>query len=45
MIQVKFLLKFIAYTFGYEQGLKVENQSKYLEKLNEWGFKTNPLIN
>ena len=39
----KIPLKFIAYTFGYEQGLKVENQSKYLEKLNEWGFKTNPL--
>ena len=38
----KIPLKFIAYTFGYEQGLKVENQSKYLEKLNEWGFKTNP---
>ena len=39
----KIPLKFIAYTFGYEKGLKVENQSKYLEKLNEWGFKINPL--
>jgi len=38
----KIPLKFIAYTFGYEQGLKVESQIKYLDKLNEWGFKTNP---
>ena len=39
----KIPLKFIAYTFGYEQGLKIENQFEYLKKLNEWGFKTNPL--
>ena len=39
----KIPLKFIAYTFGYEKGLKVDNQSDYLKKLNEWGFKTNPL--
>ncbi len=39
----KIPLKFIAYTFGYEKGLKVNNQSDYLKKLNEWGFKTNPL--
>ena len=39
----KIPLKFIAYTFGYEQGLKIENQIEYLKKLNEWGFKTNPL--
>ena len=39
----KIPLKFIAYTFGYAQGLKVENQFEYLNKLNEWGFKTNPL--
>ena len=39
----KIPLKFIAYTFGYEKGLKVENQSDYLKKLNEWGFKINPL--
>ena len=36
-------LKFIAYTFGFENGLKVENQSDYLKKLKEWGFKINPL--
>jgi DNA ligase (NAD+) len=39
----KIPLKFIAYTFGFEKGLKVENQFQYLKKLNEWGFKTNPL--
>ena len=39
----KIPLRFIAYTFGYEQGLKIENQFEYLKKLNEWGFKTNPL--
>ena len=39
----KIPLKFIAYTFGYEKGLKIENQIEYLKKLNEWGFKTNPL--
>ena len=39
----KIPLKFIAYTFGYEEGLKIENQIEYLKKLNEWGFKTNPL--
>ena len=39
----KIPLKFIAYTFGYEQGLKVESQFEYLKKLNEWGFKTNSL--
>ncbi len=39
----KIPLKFIAYTFGFESGLKIKNQFEYLEKLNEWGFKTNPL--
>ena len=39
----KIPLKFIAYTFGYENGLKVNNQSDFLKKLSEWGFKTNPL--
>ena len=38
----KIPLKFIAYTFGYEKGLKAENQSNFLKKLAEWGFKTNP---
>ena len=39
----KIPLKFIAYTFGYEKGLNTANQFQFLRKLNEWGFKTNPL--
>ncbi len=39
----KIPLKFIAYTFGYEKGLLVNNQFDYLKKLSQWGFKTNPL--
>ncbi len=39
----KIPLKFIAYTFGFEKGLKVGNQSDYLKRLKNWGFKTNPL--
>ena len=39
----KIPLKFIAYTFGFEKGLQVNNQYDYLKKLSEWGFKTNPL--
>ena len=38
----KIPLKFIAYTFGYENGLNVNYQSEYLAKLKKWGFKTNP---
>ena len=36
-------MNFIAYTFGFEKGLKVENQFDFLKKLDDWGFKTNPL--
>ncbi len=39
----KIPLKFVAYTFGYQKGLSVNNQFEYLKKLSEWGFKTNPL--
>ena len=39
----KIPLKFIAYTFGFEKGLNVKNQFDFLKKLNQWGFKTNPL--
>ncbi len=39
----KIPLNFIAYTFGFEQGLNEKKQSDYLNKLKEWGFKTNPL--
>ena len=38
----KIPLRFIAYTFGHEKGLNIENQFEYLKKLDEWGFKTNP---
>ena len=38
----KIPLKFIAYTYGYEKGLAVSTQSKFLEKLKKWGFKINP---
>ncbi len=39
----KIPLKFIAYTFGFVNDLKVKNQFDYLKKLSDWGFKTNPL--
>tara|TARA_B100000902_G_scaffold360694_1_gene377587 strand:+ start:1540 stop:3570 length:2031 start_codon:yes stop_codon:yes gene_type:complete len=39
----KIPLKFIAYTYGFEKGLKIDNQSNFLKKLSQWGFKTNPL--
>ena len=39
----KIPLKFIAYTFGHEKGLKVTNQIDFIKQLNKWGFKTNPL--
>ena len=39
----KIPLKFIAYTFGYVNNLKISNQFDFLKKLNEWGFKINPL--
>ena len=38
----KIPLKFIAYTFGFEKGMKINKQSEFLKKLKEWGFKTNP---
>ena len=37
----KIPLRFIAYTYGYESGMKINKQNDYLKKLNEWGFKTN----
>jgi DNA ligase (NAD+) len=39
----KIPLRFIAYTFGYEKGMKIEFQNDFLKKLKEWGFKINPL--
>ena len=39
----KIPLKFIAYTFGYQKGMQISSQNEYLKKLDEWGFKINPL--
>jgi DNA ligase (NAD+) len=39
----KIPLKFIAYTYGYQNGMNFEKQSEFLEHLSLWGFKTNPL--
>ena len=39
----KIPLKFIAYTFGHQKGLRAETQSEYLKNLKDWGFKTNEL--
>ena len=39
----KIPLKFIAYSFGYEKGLKISTQNEFLKRLKEWGFKTNSL--
>ena len=38
----KIPLKFIAYTFGFEKDLKIDNQQEFLKNLQVWGFKTNP---
>ena len=39
----KIPLRFIAYTYGYENGMQIYSQSNFLKQLNVWGFKTNPL--
>ncbi len=39
----KIPLKFIAYTFGFVKDLKISSQNEFLNKLKEWGFKTNHL--
>ncbi len=39
----KIPLNFIAYTFGFNRDLKQKKQSDYIKKLDDWGFKTNPL--
>ncbi len=39
----KIPLKFIAYTFGHQKNLKIDNQKEFLKNLNVWGFKINPL--
>ena len=39
----KIPLKFIAYTFGYENKINAKIQSEFLNDLKSWGFKTNDL--
>ena len=39
----KIPLKFIAYTYGYEKNMQINDQDNYLKCLNKWGFKINPL--
>jgi DNA ligase (NAD+) len=39
----KIPLKFIAYTYGFENGMNFKKQSEFLKHLSLWGFKTNPL--
>jgi DNA ligase (NAD+) len=38
----KIPLNFIAYTFGFENGMKITNQNEFLKNLSLWGFKINP---
>ncbi len=40
-ITKKIPLKFIAYTFGYEENMNIETQSEFLRNLKVWGFKIN----
>ena len=39
----KIPLRFIAYTHGFENKLKIEYQTDFIKCLNKWGFKINPL--
>ncbi len=39
----KIPLKFIAYTYGYQNGMLINNQNSFLKYLHQWGFKTNSL--
>ena len=39
----KIPLKFIAYTYGYQNGMKIKSQTEFLKYLSVWGFKTNHL--
>ena len=41
-ITAKIPLKFIAYTYGHVEKMKIESQSEFLKNLKLWGFKINP---
>jgi DNA ligase (NAD+) len=38
----KIPLKFVAYNFGFQNGMNLKKQSEFLENLSNWGFKVNP---
>jgi DNA ligase (NAD+) len=40
-ITAKIPLKFIAYSYGYAEKMKIFNQTEFLENLKIWGFKIN----
>jgi len=39
----KIPLKFIAYTYGFANEMKINKQNEFLNRLSKWGFKINPL--
>ena len=41
-VTTKIPLKFIAYTHGYVENMKIDNQIDFLDNLKSWGFKINP---
>ena len=41
-ITSKIPLKFIAYNYGYSNGIKINTQVEFLDNLKLWGFKINP---
>jgi len=42
-VTAKIPLKFIAYTYGYAEEMKIYTQTEFLKNLKLWNFKTNPL--
>ncbi len=40
----KIPLKYFAYGFGAIEPMKFSKQSEFIERINEWGFSTNPLV-
>ncbi len=41
-ITAKIPLKFIAYTYGFAEDMKIESQTDFIKNLKYWGFKINP---
>ena len=42
-VTAKIPLKFIAYTYGYAEEMRIYTQTEFLKNLKLWNFKTNPL--